>query len=94
MAMVKAFSYGSGSVEVANKLQFEGIDYLAVAYADEGIALRKNGIERPIMVMNANEHSFNLLIYLFFYSIVAFSFFSFSSASLLTSIILLLSRLS
>ncbi|MBL7766761.1 MAG: bifunctional UDP-N-acetylmuramoyl-tripeptide:D-alanyl-D-alanine ligase/alanine racemase [Chitinophagaceae bacterium] len=62
MAMVKAFSYGSGSVEVANKLQFEGIDYLAVAYADEGIALRKNGIERPIMVMNADEHSFDLLI--------------------------------
>lgn len=41
MAMVKAFSYGSGSFEVANKMQFEGIDYLAVAYADEGVALRK-----------------------------------------------------
>lgn len=40
----------------------KGIDYLAVAYADEGIALRKNGIERPIMVMNADEHSFDLLI--------------------------------
>jgi len=62
MAMVKAFSYGSGSFEVANKMQFEGIDYLAVAYADEGVALRKNGIDLPIMVMNADDSSFDLLI--------------------------------
>ncbi|HOZ51556.1 MAG TPA: bifunctional UDP-N-acetylmuramoyl-tripeptide:D-alanyl-D-alanine ligase/alanine racemase, partial [Chitinophagaceae bacterium] len=62
MAMVKAFSYGSGSFEVANKLQFEGIDYLAVAYTDEGILLRKNGIELPIMVMNADDNTFDLLI--------------------------------
>jgi alanine racemase len=62
MAMVKAFSYGSGSFEVASKLQFEGIDYLAVAYTDEGIALRKNGITLPIMVMNADDNTFDLLI--------------------------------
>jgi len=62
MAMVKAFSYGSGSFEVANKLQYEGIDYLAVAYTDEGILLRKNGIELPIMVMNADDNTFDLLI--------------------------------
>lgn len=62
MAMVKAFSYGSGSYEVANKLQFEGIDYLAVAYTDEGIHLRKNGITLPIMVMNADENSYEQLI--------------------------------
>lgn len=62
MAMVKAFSYGSGSFEVANKLQFAGIDYLAVAYTDEGIMLRKNGIELPIMVMNADDNTFDLLI--------------------------------
>ncbi len=62
MAMVKAFSYGSGSFEVANKLQFEGIDYLAVAYTDEGILLRKNGIELPMMVMNADDNTFDLLI--------------------------------
>lgn len=62
MAMVKAFSYGSGSFEVANKLQFEGIDYLAVAYTDEGILLRKNGIDLPIMVMNADDNTFDLLI--------------------------------
>ena len=62
MAMVKAFSYGSGSYEVANKLQFEGVDYLAVAYTDEGILLRKNGITRPIMVMNADENSFDQIV--------------------------------
>ena len=62
MAMVKAFSYGSGSFEVANKLQFEGVDYLAVAYADEGIFLRKNRIELPIMVMNTDDNSFGLII--------------------------------
>ncbi len=62
MAMVKAFSYGSGSYEVANKLQFEGVDYLAVAYTDEGILLRKNGISLPIMVMNADENSFDQII--------------------------------
>jgi alanine racemase len=55
MAMVKAFSYGSGSVEVANVLQHHGVDYLAVAYADEGISLRKAGITLPIMVMNPEK---------------------------------------
>jgi alanine racemase len=62
MAMVKAFSYGSGSFEVANKLQFEGVNYLAVAYTDEGIALRKNKINLPMMVMNADENSFDSII--------------------------------
>lgn len=62
MAMVKAFSYGSGSFEVANKLQFEGVDYLAVAYTDEGVLLRKNKIELPIMVMNADDATFDQLI--------------------------------
>ncbi len=58
MAMVKAFSYGSGSFEIANILQFHGVDYLAVAYADEGIELRKSGIRLPIMVMNPEERAF------------------------------------
>ncbi len=62
MAMVKAFSYGSGSFEIANLLQFHRVDYLAVAYTDEGIELRKAGITIPIMVMNPEEHSFDLLI--------------------------------
>ncbi|MBX7203340.1 MAG: bifunctional UDP-N-acetylmuramoyl-tripeptide:D-alanyl-D-alanine ligase/alanine racemase [Bacteroidia bacterium] len=62
MAMVKAFSYGSGSVEVAGVLQANGIDYLAVAYADEGIELRKAGISVPIMVMNPEPESLLELI--------------------------------
>ena len=62
MAMVKAFSYGSGSFEIANVLQFCRVDYLAVAYADEGIDLRKNGITLPIMVMNPEQRSFETMI--------------------------------
>ncbi len=59
MAMVKAFSYGSGSFEVANLLQFNKVDYLAVAYADEGAALRSAGISLPIMVMSPDEQTFD-----------------------------------
>jgi alanine racemase len=62
MAMVKAFSYGSGSFEIANVLQFHHVDYLAVAYADEGIELRKAGIALPIMVMNPEEQSYASMI--------------------------------
>ena len=62
MAMVKAFSYGSGSVEVARLLEFHKIDYLAVAYADEGVVLRKAGISLPIMVMSPDEASFDALL--------------------------------
>ena len=61
MAMVKAFAYGSGSYEIASILQFNRVDYLAVAYADEGVELRKAGITVPIMVMNADEDAFPLL---------------------------------
>ncbi len=62
MAMVKAFSYGSGGFEIANLLQFHKVDYLAVAYADEGVELRKAGIALPIMVMNAEEVTYDLLV--------------------------------
>ncbi len=62
MAMVKAFSYGSGSYEIANLLQFHRVEYLTVAYADEGVELRKAGIILPIMVMNPEEHSFDAMI--------------------------------
>jgi len=62
MAMVKAFSYGSGSFEIANLLQFHQVDYLAVAYADEGVELRKAGISLPIMVMNAEAVTYDLLV--------------------------------
>ena len=62
MAMVKAFSYGSGSFEIANVLQFHRVDYLAVAYADEGVELRKAGIHLPIMVMSPEEQSLDTLL--------------------------------
>jgi len=62
MAMVKAFSYGSGSYEIANLLQFNHIDYLAVAYADEGVELRDAGIRLPILVMSPEEESLDTLL--------------------------------
>lgn len=62
MAMVKAGSYGMGSFEVANALQLHKVDYLAVAYADEGVELRKAGITLPIMVMNPDHDSFDAII--------------------------------
>ncbi|HET6253463.1 MAG TPA: bifunctional UDP-N-acetylmuramoyl-tripeptide:D-alanyl-D-alanine ligase/alanine racemase [Puia sp.] len=62
MAMVKAFAYGSGSFEIANLLQFHGVDYLGVAYADEAVALRKGGIRMPIMVMNTENAAFDSLV--------------------------------
>ncbi|MEQ9261818.1 MAG: bifunctional UDP-N-acetylmuramoyl-tripeptide:D-alanyl-D-alanine ligase/alanine racemase [Owenweeksia sp.] len=52
MAMVKAFGYGAGLYEISSLLQFHKINYLAVAYADEGMALRRSGIEMPILVLN------------------------------------------
>ncbi len=62
MAMVKAFSYGSGSYQIASVLEFNKIDYLAVAYADEGVELRKAGIILPIMVMNAETSTFESIV--------------------------------
>ena len=62
MAMVKAFAYGSGTYEIANLLQFHKVDWLAVAYTDEGVELRRAGIHSPIMVMNPEESSFDALI--------------------------------
>jgi len=62
MVMVKAFAYGSGSEEVAGILQYHHVDYLGVAYPDEGVELRKNHILLPIMVMNPSEESFATLL--------------------------------
>jgi len=62
MAMVKAHSYGAGAFEVSNLLQFNKIDYLGVAYADEGVALRKAGISTSIMVMNPDIDAYGLMI--------------------------------
>lgn len=62
MCMVKAMGYGSGSNEIARVLQHTGINYLAVAYADEGVELRNSGIQLPIMVMSPEEDSMEDLI--------------------------------
>jgi alanine racemase len=62
MAMVKAFSYGSGGFEIARLLEFHKVDYLAVAYADEGVSLRKSGIRLPIVVMNTEESALEALL--------------------------------
>ncbi|MEI7499215.1 MAG: bifunctional UDP-N-acetylmuramoyl-tripeptide:D-alanyl-D-alanine ligase/alanine racemase [Bacteroidota bacterium] len=62
MAMVKAFSYGAGSYEIANVLQYHRVDYLSVAYADEGVELRKAGIHLPVMVMSPEEQSLDTLL--------------------------------
>jgi len=62
MVMVKAFSYGSGGAEIASVLQYHNVEYLGVAYADEGIDLVRNGISIPIMVMNAEASSFGAIV--------------------------------
>jgi Alr-MurF fusion protein len=62
MVMVKAFAYGSGSFEVAKLLAYQKVDYLAVAYTDEGVALRQQAIHLPIMVMNPSPESFDKLL--------------------------------
>lgn len=62
MCMVKATGYGSGSSEIAFTLQHHHVDYLAVAYTDEGVDLRKAGIHLPIMVMSPEESSYDDMI--------------------------------
>ncbi|MCD7937246.1 MAG: bifunctional UDP-N-acetylmuramoyl-tripeptide:D-alanyl-D-alanine ligase/alanine racemase [Tannerellaceae bacterium] len=62
ICMVKASGYGAGPYELAKTLQEHRVDYLAVAVADEGVDLRKQGISIPIMVMNPEYGSFNMLL--------------------------------
>ncbi len=62
MVMVKALGYGMGTYEVANMLQRQGVDYLAVAFADEGVTLRRAGITMPIVVLNADADSFDAMV--------------------------------
>ena len=62
MVVVKALAYGSSSFEIAQLLQYHRVDYLAVAYADEGVVLRDYGITLPIMVMNPTPESFDKLL--------------------------------
>ena len=62
MAMVKAFSYGSGGYQIAKLLEYNKLDYLGVAYVDEGTSLRRSGIQTPIMVLNTDFSKSSLLI--------------------------------
>lgn len=62
IAVIKASAYGSGSAEVARLLQNSGVDYLAVAFGDEGIALRKSGVTAPIMVLNPDIRSLSSIV--------------------------------
>jgi alanine racemase len=62
MAMVKAFGYGSGGVEIAKLLAYQKVDYLGVAFTDEGIALRQNKIDTRILVLNPESTSFSAII--------------------------------
>ncbi len=61
MAMVKAFSYGAGSIEMARFLEYQKVDYLSVAYTDEGVLLRNAGIKTPILVLNVHSGNFEQL---------------------------------
>ena len=62
MVMVKAFGYGAGSYEIAKELQYHHVDYLGVAYADEGVELRRAGITIPIIVMNPEPSTYATLL--------------------------------
>ena len=62
MVMVKAFAYGSGGFEIAKLLEYLKVDYLGVAFADEGISLRNAGLKIPIMVLNPENSSFPSII--------------------------------
>ena len=62
MVMVKALSYGSGNIEIAKLLQYHQVDYLAVAFIDEGVELRKAGIHVPIMVLNPDPSGFGAML--------------------------------
>ncbi len=63
IAMVKASGYGAGDYEIAQTLQDQGVDSLAVAFVDEGVELRERGITMPIIVLNADDDSFTPMIH-------------------------------
>jgi Alr-MurF fusion protein len=62
MVMLKAFGYGSTDAELGRWLQHHGTEYLAVAYTDEGVALREGGVTLPIMVMNPEPETFRQVV--------------------------------
>jgi len=62
LAVVKAFAYGTGTAEVAKYLEELNVDYLAVAYTQEGITLRDAGVKLPILVLHPQPVNFKLII--------------------------------
>lgn len=62
LAVVKAFAYGSDAVQIAHELVALGVDYFAVAYVSEGVALRKAGIQTPILVLHPQPINFNMIL--------------------------------
>jgi alanine racemase len=62
MAIVKAFGYGSDAIQVAKELSQLGVDYFAVAYVNEGVALREAGIDTPVLVLHPQPVNFEILI--------------------------------
>ncbi|WBU90526.1 alanine racemase [Cellulophaga omnivescoria] len=62
LAVVKAFAYGSDQVQIAKKITELGADYLAVAYTSEGVAIRKAGIQTPILVLHPQEVNFEEIV--------------------------------
>ena len=61
VCMIKADGYGAGAIEIAKTLQDHRVDYLAVAVADEGVALRQAGITANIMIMNPEMTAFKTM---------------------------------
>ena len=62
LAVVKAYAYGSETIDIAKKLVDLGVDYFAVAYTHEGVVLREAGIQTPILVLHPQPVNFELLI--------------------------------
>ena len=62
MAVVKAFAYGHGAVAVSKELAVLGADYLAVAFIDEGVEIRKSGNSLPILIFNPNPEEFDAIV--------------------------------
>ncbi|MDR3329149.1 MAG: bifunctional UDP-N-acetylmuramoyl-tripeptide:D-alanyl-D-alanine ligase/alanine racemase [Prevotellaceae bacterium] len=62
LALVKASAYGAGLSEVARLMQHQRVSYLGVAFADEGVQLRRAGITMPVLVLNPEPGTFEQML--------------------------------